>query len=194
MNRLKRSTIRGGAAPRSQAGCKMGALLCWCRGPPIGGGVSPQSPPFRPSDRGGATKSTRAGQRMDGSTLLQPAAPSLHPGCIGGGSCRALGGGGYAKGPAAVQPKTRQGPHCAPAGTCFFFNLASLASKRKVSRLSRTRGQCRRHQSPAAAVQMRLASTGQGAVSALGSGRACPTVVIAFCPSCQCTARSQSDS
>ena len=35
------------------------------------------------------------------------------------------------------------------------------------------------------------ASNGQGAVSALGSGRACPTAVIAFCPSCKCTALSQ---
>ena len=33
------------------------------------------------------------------------------------------------------------------------------------------------------------AQYGQGAVSALGSGRACPATVIAFCPSCQLVAR-----
>ena len=32
------------------------------------------------------------------------------------------------------------------------------------------------------------------ALSALGSGRACPTAVIAFCPSCQSLARPQCDS
>ena len=35
------------------------------------------------------------------------------------------------------------------------------------------------------------ASNGQVAVSALGSGGACPTAVIAFCPSRRCTALSQ---
>ena len=35
------------------------------------------------------------------------------------------------------------------------------------------------------------ASNGQVATSSLGSGRACPTAVIAFCPSRQCTALSQ---
>ena len=35
---------------------------------------------------------------------------------------------------------------------------------------------------------------GEGAVSALGSGRACPTAVIAFCPSGQYLARPQYDS
>ena len=30
---------------------------------------------------------------------------------------------------------------------------------------------------------------GQGAVSALGSGRACPATVITLCPSCQLVAR-----
>ena len=33
----------------------------------------------------------------------------------------------------------------------------------------------------------------QWSVSALGSGRACPTAVIAFCSSCQCAALSQCD-
>ena len=35
------------------------------------------------------------------------------------------------------------------------------------------------------------ASKGRVAMSALGSGRACPMAVIAFCPSCRSTAHPQ---
>ena len=36
-----------------------------------------------------------------------------------------------------------------------------------------------------------VASNGQVAVSAFGSGCACPTAVIAICPICQCSAEPQ---
>ena len=37
------------------------------------------------------------------------------------------------------------------------------------------------------------ASNGPVAVSTLGSGRTCPTAVIVFCPTCQCSALPQGD-